>query len=334
MKIFKIGVLLLLGLGFIYAIGPKVTYESPRLLDTQINVSQADLDNFVAQNESKVKDLKSDNQARIIWANDSLKQQTEYSLVYLHGFSASQEEGDPIHTEFAKRYGCNLYLPRLEDHGRIDSNSFENLTPENYIQSAEDAIDIGKILGKKVIVMSCSTGGTLSIILASAGESIQSLILYSPNIDLYDSKSELLLYPWGKQISDLIMGGRYNRISYDSLGKKYWNIAYHTNSLFALKSMIKEFMTEDNFKKINIPVFLGYYYRDEDNQDKVVSVNRMHDFFNQISTPEPLKKKVSFPNAGSHVISSYIMSKDIESVKKATFDWADQVLRLPLSAEK
>ena len=42
--------------------------------------------------------VKPENEARIIWQNDSLKNKTEYAVVYLHGFSASQEEGDPVHT--------------------------------------------------------------------------------------------------------------------------------------------------------------------------------------------------------------------------------------------
>jgi hypothetical protein len=58
-----------------------------------------------------------DNEARIVWANDSLKQKTEYAIVYLHGFSASQEEGNPVHRNIAKQFGCNLYLSRLSQHG-------------------------------------------------------------------------------------------------------------------------------------------------------------------------------------------------------------------------
>src|SRR5690606_2388877 len=76
----------------------------------------AELVAYIHQQESLHK-LKPDNEARIIWADDSTKSRTPYALVYLHGFSASQEEGDPVHTRFAKTFGCNLYLPRLAEHG-------------------------------------------------------------------------------------------------------------------------------------------------------------------------------------------------------------------------
>jgi esterase/lipase len=328
MKYIKYTFILVLVIGTVFILGPKKEFEPAELLDTEIQVSLADLEKYVAEKEATIKDLKPDNQARIIWADDSLKQKTEYAVVYLHGFSASQEEGAPLHEDFAKRYGLNLYLSRLEDHGRPDSNSFIQLTPENFLQSAEDAIDIGKKLGDKVIVMSCSTGGTLSAILAAAGEDIHSMIMYSPNIDIYDPMSALLVYPWAEELSTLVMGGTYNRIVYDTLAQKYWNSIYHTNALFTIKTLIRDYMTEENFAKIQIPVFVGYYYKDEENQDKVVSVARMLDFYDQISTPDSLKRKMAFPEAGKHVISSHVMSKDIEGVFSETCKWAEEVLHL------
>jgi esterase/lipase len=328
MKVIKIIALVVLALIGVFLLGPKVTFDKPKVLDTDIAADISELDQYILNKESKIVDLKPNNQARIIWANDSLKQKTEYSVVYLHGFSASQEEGAPIHTDFAQRYGCNLYLSRLEDHGRIDSNSFEHLTPENFLQSAEDAIDIGKKLGNKVIVMSCSTGGTLAAIIAAAGEDIHSMIMYSPNIDIYDPNSELLLYPWGQKLSEVVLGGHYNHIKYDTLAQKYWNSTYHTNALFALKTLIKDYMNPSTFGKIKMPVFMGYYYKDETNQDKVVSVKRMLEFYDQLGTPIEKKKKIAFPEAGHHVISSYITSKDIEGLKKETFLWAEEVLGL------
>src|SRR5688500_12726384 len=47
--------------------------------------------------------LKKDNEARIVWA-DSSRAKTPYSIVYLHGFSASQKEGDPVHLRLAKDF--------------------------------------------------------------------------------------------------------------------------------------------------------------------------------------------------------------------------------------
>src|SRR5688572_20321186 len=87
--------------------------DKPEYNDVMPVVPQAGeaLEAFIAANEANHA-IKPDNQARIIW-NDSSKQKTPYAIVYLHGFSASQEEGDPVHRRVAETFGCNLYLPRL-----------------------------------------------------------------------------------------------------------------------------------------------------------------------------------------------------------------------------
>ena len=68
-----------------------------------------ELETYIKNNEANHK-LKPDNEARIVWANDSLKNKTEYAIVYLHGFSASQFEGAPTHTNIAKMFGYNITL--------------------------------------------------------------------------------------------------------------------------------------------------------------------------------------------------------------------------------
>jgi hypothetical protein len=116
MKFLKwLGFILLL-LIVVYFLGPqppspKFTKELPA-----VPAEPVELEKYISSHEALHK-LKPDNEARIIWLNDSLKEKTEYSVVYIHGFSACQEEGDPVHTDFAKKFGCNLFLNRLEDYG-------------------------------------------------------------------------------------------------------------------------------------------------------------------------------------------------------------------------
>lgn len=311
-----------------YLLGPTVKFDkvykpkSSHWLDTPLS----QLDSLIAMKESKIANLKPDNEARIIW-NDSIGERTGISVVYLHGFSASQEEGDPLHTSVAKRYNANLYLARLDDHGRADSMSFENTMPQDLINSANEAIDIGKQLGDTLIVMSCSTGGTLSAYLASFRDDIDALVMYSPNIDLYDKKSELLLKPWGMEIAEQVFGGEYVTIQYDDNAIKYWNDAYHINGTFMIRNLLDQTMTKEVFESIEIPVFLGYYFKDEEYSDHVVSVPDMIDFYNAISTPDHLKRKVAYPNAERHVISSWVFSQSIEEVTNDTYNFLDEIFR-------
>src|ERR1044071_4864032 len=101
----------------------------------------AELENFIAANEAKHK-LKPDNEARIVW-NDSTKAKTPYSVVYLHGFSASQEEGNPVHRDFAKKFGCNLCLSRLADHGVDTTEQLLYFNGDRMWESAKEAMEIG-----------------------------------------------------------------------------------------------------------------------------------------------------------------------------------------------
>ena len=133
--------------------------------------------------------------------------------MYLHGFSASPMEGDPLHRELAERYGANLYLPLLSGHGLDNPESFKDLMPRDLIMSARRAITIGTALGKKVILMSCSTGSTVGTYVASYNpDLIHAHLMYSPNIDLKDKKSRLIVNPWGLQ-----MARYFNAVSYTHL---------------------------------------------------------------------------------------------------------------------
>jgi len=158
-------ILPLLLIGF-YVLGPRASYPAfdntlPQMKMGSLN----ELATFVKQKDADVPNLKALNESSIVWA-DSIRK-TPYSIVYLHGFSASQMEGDPIHREFAARYGCNMYLPLLAGHGMDDEETFVDITPKDWIESAKEALLVGQQLGEKVIVMSCSTGGTLSAYLAA-----------------------------------------------------------------------------------------------------------------------------------------------------------------------
>jgi pimeloyl-ACP methyl ester carboxylesterase len=142
--------------------------------------------------------LKPENEAQVVWANDSLKQVTNYCIVYLHGFSASQMEGDPVHRNIAAEFGCNLYLSRLSEHGIDTTEQLLNLTADNYWESAKQALAIGKKLGRKVILIGSSTGGSLAIQLAGTfPHDVDALILLSPNIAINDPFAWILNNHWG-----------------------------------------------------------------------------------------------------------------------------------------
>jgi pimeloyl-ACP methyl ester carboxylesterase len=322
------GILLLLVLA--YLLGPSANKPminaSPLLFITPANLSH--LETEINAKEKKEAHLKPGNNAHILWADSSKKEKTPYSIVYLHGFSASHAEGFPTHQHLAKRYGCNLYLSRLYAHGLDEKEPLLDLTAEKLVESARSAIAIGKQLGNKVIVISSSTGSTLSLILAAEDKDIAALVMYSPNIDLCDNKSFLLTNPWGLQIARTVIGDKYYTFEAPPEALQYWNTKYRIEAIVQLKSLINATMKKETFKKIDQPVFVGYYYKDERHQDNVVSIPRMKEMFEQVSTPVSKKRMVNFPEAGYHVIGSSYWNKNTQPVEDATSKFLEEVLLL------
>lgn len=329
MKKVLIGFLVIVGgLVIAYFSGPKVSFDPVNSGIEMMDVPVSEIEAYIESSERMTEGIKDDNHSKIYWADSGRK--TPYVIVYLHGFSASPMESNPVHIELAKKFGCNLYTPRLSQHGLKDEDAFLQLTPESLMASAREAIAVGKTLGDKVILMSCSTGGTLSIYLSAMNpELIHAQLLYSPNIQVFNPALKIANDPWGAQILKQITGDF--RESPDEVGtevEKYWSLKYRSEGLIALQDLIEQTMTEDVFKNVKQPFFLGYYYKNEEEQDNVVSVPAMLNYYDASGTKDSQKVKVAFPEVANHVIASDLQSKDINSVREATEQFMIEVLAI------
>lgn len=326
--VLRIFILLVVVMLILFFIGDRPNYKTVSPALPQFDLTITELESYIHSKDKKVTDLKPGNESQIVWY-DRPGLETEYVMLYLHGFSASHEEGNPLHRRLAKKYGCNLYLPRLHDHGRSSDESFVDLTPSNYMDSALDALNVARVLGNKVILMGCSTGATLGAYLAAHHQDdIASLLFYSPNIDLADPNARFLTWPWGLKLAQQIKGSEYNIVSYDEQGKKYWNPKYRLEGVVALKSLINQTMTPGTFLKIDQPVFMASYYKNEEEKDNVVSHVAMENFYNTISTLDVDKEWIKYPDARGHVFISEVFSDDIQKVIDDSSAFLEQKLKL------
>jgi esterase/lipase len=326
MRLFKRILFVLAILLIVFLLGPRPDRPVYNQDLPAVPATAVELEQYV-HNKEIARKIKPDNEARIVWANDSLRQKTEYAIVYLHGFSASQEEGNPVHRDIAKRFGCNLYLSRLSEHGIDTSDALLNMTADKLWESAKQAYNIGKQLGKKVILMGTSTGGTLALQLAAAYPEIAALILFSPNIAINDPNAWLLNDHWGLQIARLVKGSKFNTAANtDSAYKKYWYKQYRLEAASQLEELLETTMNTETFSKVKQPVLMLYYYKDEQHQDPVVKVSAMKEMFEQLGTLSAQKKMEAIPAAGGHVLGSEIVSKDIPAVENATALFMKDVL--------
>lgn len=314
-------------LSVFYYSGPEISVRSLETTLPELTDDLVVLEKMVQQKEQSYKDqIKPGNASNIIWA-DAMPSKTEYSFVYLHGWSASSEEGAPLHVETARRYNANLYLPRLHGHGLKGSESMQDLTAKDLVTSAREAIAIASKLGDKMVVIATSTGASIAMYLAGDNPCIHALVLYSPNIRIYASAAKLLGGPWGLQLARML-NGDYYEFEADETRRKFWTNRYRVEALPQLQALLNFTMIPKTFKKVKQPVFMGYYYKNEKEQDKVVSVDAMLKMYKQLGTPESLKVKKAFPKAGHHVLSSHIISKDLDTVKKETFNFLEDTLGL------
>lgn len=319
---FSFPVLLVIG---VYFLGPQPATPLWGEDFPSVPTNAAELTAFIEQKESAHK-LKPDNEARIIWF-DSTRSKTGYSVVYLHGFSASQEEGDPVHTDFARKFGCNLFLARLADHGIDTTEQLLYFTGDRFWESAKEALAIGNALGDKTILISTSTGGTVALALAAAfPEKVHALINMSPNIEINNPSAFLLNNAWGLHIARLVIGGDYQVIDYPEERLPYWNEKYRLEALTELQEILESKMNMETFQKVKQPTLNIYYYKDEENQDPTVRVDAMLRMHVQLGTPDDLKVAIPIPGAGAHVVGSHLVSKDLPAVQRAIDQFAVEKL--------
>lgn len=327
MKVLRGFAIFFLLLGALYLVGPRV--ETPELNESPVSVPSdlMSLERWITEKENALGNVRSGNASQIIF-NDSVPKKTKFSVLYLHGFTASGREGEPVHRDIAKALGANLYIPRLYGHGLEETEPMLGFNNEDFWESGKEALAVAKQLGEKVIVLGTSHGGALSLSLASDPD-IAALCLFGPNIAVYDPKAKLLSKPWGLQIARLVKGGNYHyMVTSNEEKKNYWTTKARLESLIHMQKFLDVKMRKATFKRVQAPVFLGYYYKNDSLQDQVVSVPAMLEMYDQLGTPQHLKQKKAFPEAGDHVLTSYLSTENYEAVTREVLQFLSDKLNI------
>lgn len=322
-----VGILVLIVVAFLLGPTPSDPIYNP---DFPPMVSSPELaEEKIKAIDAAAGNIRPNNESRIFWANDSTKEQTEYCLLYLHGFSASPEEGNPVHINFARHFGMNAFIPRQAEHGLVTEDALLDNTPDVMWESVKQSFVLAKAMGKKIILMGCSTGGSLALKLVSDfPDDIAGLMLYSPNIRLYSKASAVLSLPWGLQIGRMISGGEYRYAESDPETDPFWYTKQRVEGVVYLQQLVKSTMKSEVFNNINTPTYLAYYYKDEENQDNTVSVEAMKWMYEELGTPDEMKRQDAFPEAGEHVLCCELTSGSWEKVQAESIKFAEDILKI------
>jgi pimeloyl-ACP methyl ester carboxylesterase len=333
--VLKVLMTLAIILAVVYMLGPKAKIQSLEGEYPAVPTKMLDLEELVREKQDSTQGLKPGNEAKIIWADSLNKIKTSYSIVYIHGFGASEMEGYPVHRKISEHFQANLYLVRLPEHGINRDDAMKYLSAQKLVDEVREAYMIGKSLGDSVIVVGTSMGGALSLVLASERPDMKALVLYSPAIREGGDVLEQFFRPWSKFIAEkFIFKNGVNLTQREGEKVKYWSTQYHVNGYESLAVLLRSKMNAGTFLKINVPVFLGYYYKSEQEQDFVVSVPKMLEMYDTLGTADHLKRKKAFPETGDHVIASSITSKDWEGVLEETIKFLEEVAKVPVLTEE
>lgn len=313
----------------VYQLGPRPAVPVFAQKQYPAAASLTELEARVQQGEAAEPGLKPGCEAKIVWADTARKAKTPIAILYLHGFGASREEGTPLPENLARRFGCNLYLARMDEHGvdEGDGNLCE-LTADSYVESAEQALAVAQQLGDSVVILGTSGGGGLGLFLCSRYPEVKGLVTWSPAVRVFRKSASLLTGPWALQLARWVTGKSHNDWPYrkPEYQAKYWTNHQCWEGVVQFTMFLKHAMTPETFAKVHCPVFVSYYYENEEKQDKTVSVAAMREMVSQLGTPAAQRREMSFPNARDHVISSGILSSDWQGVERESAKFMEEVM--------
>ncbi len=263
-----------------------------------------DLESFLAASEAACPDLTPGTEKTIVWHDPEAKTRTQFSIVYLHGFSGSRQETVPLAEIVAQELGANIFYTRLAGHGR-DGIALAEATSDQWLADSAEAVDIGRQIGDRVLIFGVSTGATLALLLAARDELDQTraLILMSPNFRPKNRLARLLCWPFGLQITRLLHGPTYQMTIANEQQARYWTTSYPSRAAVAMMRLVQSIRRTD-LGAVTIPTIVLYSRRDQ-----IVDATAIQKRFMSIGSDR--KKLIEITNADDakqHVLAGDILS--------------------------
>jgi esterase/lipase len=262
-----------------------------------------DLDRYLADQEGRFDDIVPGTEKKIVWA-EAPGVQTDIALAYVHGFSATRQETAPLAERVAAKLGANLYYTRLTGHGRSGAAMLEGDVAA-WLGDTHEAFEIGKRLGRAVVMMGASTGGTAVTWLATRPEveQLKACVLISPNFAPADWTANILTWPGGRWLGERIIGKERRWQAENELHEQFWTTRYPTAVLVPMMHMVKGIRALD-LATVRTPVQVIYAPGDQ-----VVSPRAIVKAFGAIGAER--KKLVPFTRSedpSQHVLAGDILS--------------------------
>jgi len=285
--------------------GPRPDMSTTSHLDRPaIPSSVTDLDDWLADSEEAHGDVVPGAEKTVIWAGGQVER-SDISVVYLHGWSASRQETRPFADRVAERLDANLYYTRLTGHGRT-GESMGGISMDELAADAREALEIGRLLGDRTILVGTSTGATLALWIAvGLGDHAvapESMVLISPNFAPFDGRAGIMLWPWGRHLLRLVQGETMSWTPENERHERFWTTSYPSESLIPMMSLVKATRQSD-LESIEMPVIVFYSEDDGVIDPRLIPVETA-----RLSGPVELVQVSDSEDRKNHVLAGDILS--------------------------
>jgi pimeloyl-ACP methyl ester carboxylesterase len=296
---------ILVALALVIAFGPRVQ------TDTKVTFDPATLGNDpdarLAAEEARFDDVLDGLQKEIVWADPATKARTPISLVYVHGFSASRGETAPLTEMIADELGANVFYARLAGHGR-DEAAMAEASVNDWVNDMAEALAIGRMIGDEVVILSMSTGATLTAWAAverpDLMERVNGIVMMSPNFQVKSSGSWMMTMPWGAQILRLVVGPERGFQPANETQARFWTEHYPVEALLPMAALVKHVRGSD-FEAARVPALFIF-----SEADRVVDHSTTRDIADRWGAQHEVEIIPEKPGTDNHVIVGNALRPD------------------------
>jgi pimeloyl-ACP methyl ester carboxylesterase len=304
----------------IYRRPPDLALERKSSLPADVGIPS--VETFIAREEKKAGLIRKGLAKQIIWADPLHPARTSVCVVYVHGFSASPAEMRPLPDRVAERLGANLFFTRLAGHGLEDPDALGRPAIGDWTADIEQALAIGRLLGKRTVVIASSTGASLvTWALARPGlsQNVAAAVLLSPNYGVQASGSFLLTGPFASQIARRVIGARRGFEPVNALNAHNWTTDYPVEALIPMAEAVR-LAAFTPVEEIRVPAIFVYSAK-----DKVVRPDLTAAIATRWGGPHQSFDPGDTGDANNHVIAGDTYSPETtEPVAAAIVDWLSQ----------
>ncbi|MEO1557592.1 MAG: alpha/beta fold hydrolase [Pseudomonadota bacterium] len=237
-------------------------YEDATLTPDRVTVG-ADLDAHFAQVEARFDDITPGVEKQVIWATEP-GTQTDWAILYVHGFSATSQEIRPVPDRLAEALGANLIFTRLAGHGR-DGAALATGSVQAWVSDLDEGLQAARRAGQRVLVVSTSTGGSLVAALAqdeTMMEGVAGLIFVSPNFGIANPVAGLLNWPAARYWLPVLAGQTRSFEPRNADHATYWTTQYPSVAVMPMAALIKAANAVDHADH-TIPALFWFSTEDE-----------------------------------------------------------------------